>query len=36
MARLALKNKEAKRLRIVKKYAAKRIELKEILADMCF
>jgi small subunit ribosomal protein S14 len=34
MARLALKNKEAKRLRIVKKYAAKRTELKSIISNM--
>ncbi len=34
MARLATKNKEARRLRTVKKYAAKRAELKIKLLDV--
>ena len=33
MARLAIINREAKRLRLVKKYARKRAELKTKLAD---
>ena len=34
MARLAIINREAKRLRLVKKYARKRAELKSKLADL--
>lgn len=33
MAKLALKNREAKRARLVEKYAAKRAELKAIIND---
>ena len=34
MAKVSLINREAKRLRMVKKYAEKRAELKKILADV--
>jgi small subunit ribosomal protein S14 len=33
MAKACMINREAKRIRLVKKYAAKRAELKKILAD---
>ena len=33
MAKLALKNREAKREALVKKYEAKRVELKAVIAD---
>lgn len=33
MSKLALKNREAKRVKLVKKFAAKRKELKAVIAD---
>ncbi|HHB92977.1 MAG TPA: 30S ribosomal protein S14, partial [Thioploca sp.] len=33
MAKLSVINREAKRLRTVKKYAARRAELKKIISD---
>jgi len=34
MSRLCMKNKEAKRQGIVKKYATKRVELKKVISDL--
>lgn len=34
MAKLAMKNREVKRLQLVKKYATKRTELKEVIVNM--